>query len=111
MAENQVIDLTPDYSYFFTTVLEGLNVQFKVRWNIVDLAWYIDLDIIETETLVKGIKLIGGIDLLKQYAITELGKMFIVDTEEKFQDPDFDLIGDRYKLIYILKENRDDISF
>ncbi len=111
MAENLVIPLTPDFSYFFTTVLEDLNVQFKVRWNIVDLAWYMDIDVIETETLIRGIKMIGGIDLLKQYAITELGKMFMVDTEEKFQDPDFDLIGDRYKLIYVLKENRDDFPF
>ncbi len=111
MAENLIIPLDPDFSYFFTYVLEELNIQFKVRWNIIDLAWYMDFDIVETETVIKGIKLVGGIDLLKQYAITELGKMFMVDTEEKFQDPDFDLIGDRYKLLYILKENRNDFPF
>ncbi len=111
MAENLVIDLTPDYSYRFNSILEELNIQFYVRWNIVDLAWYMDLDIVETETKVNGIKLVGGVDLLKQYAVTELGKMFMVDTEEKFANPDFDLIGDRYKLIYILKENRDGIPF
>jgi len=111
MAENLVIPLIPDYSYRFNSILEELNIQFYVRWNIVDAAWYMDLEIVETGTKVNGIKLIGGIDLLKQYAITELGKMFIVDTEEKFQEPDFDLIGDRYKLIYILKENADDIPF
>lgn len=111
MASNKIIDLTPDYSYRFNTVLEELNILFYIRWNIVDLAWYMDLEIIETETIIKGIKLVGGVDLLKQYAIIELGKMFMVDTEEKFQNPDFELIGDRYKLIYVLKENRNDFPF
>jgi hypothetical protein len=108
MAANLIIPLEPDYAYPFNYVLEGLNVQFDVRWNFTDAAWYIDLEIIDTGTIVRGIKLVGGKNLLEQYAVTELGKIFMVDTEGQFADPDFDNIGDRYKLLYILKENADD---
>lgn len=109
MAKNLIIPLVPDYGYDVNVVLEGLNVQFNnVRWNFTDTAWYTNLIIFETDVTINGIKLVGGDELLRQYAITELGKLYMVDTENKFQEPDFDLIGDRYKLIYILKENADD---
>jgi hypothetical protein len=108
MAANQIIPLEPDYSYDFNVVLEGLNVQFSPRWNFTDNAWYTDINIIDTDTVIRGLKLVGGKNLLEQYAVTELGKLFVVDTEGQFADPDFDNIGDRFKLLYILKENVND---
>lgn len=112
MAENKIIPLIPDYSYDVNTILEGLNVQFQnVRWNFTDNAWYTNLIIFEADITINGIKLVGGDDLLRQYAITELGKLFMVDVENKFEDPNFEQIGDRFKLLYILKENVNDFPF
>lgn len=108
MADNEIIPLIPDYDYDQNSFLEGLNVQFRFRWNFTDNAWYADLTIIDTGTILKGIKLIGGTELLRPYAVTELGKMYIVDTEGQFTEPNFDDIGDRFKLLYIPKENADD---
>jgi hypothetical protein len=108
MADNQIIPLEPDYSYDFNVILEGLNVRISPRWNFTDNAWYIDLEIVDTGVIIKPLKLVGGKNLLEQYAVTELGKLFMIDTEGQFADPDFDNIGDRFKLIYILKENVDD---
>lgn len=108
MADNQIIPLVPDYAYDQNVILEGLNTKFSFRWNFTDNAWYMDIVIIDTGTTIRGIKLVGGKNLLEQYAVTELGKLFMVDTEEKFANPDFDNIGDRFKLLYILKENVND---
>ncbi len=109
MAENIIIPLVPDYAYDQNVFLEGLNIQLSLRWNFTDAAWYMDLAIVDTGTTIRGIKLVGGKNLLEQYAVTELGKLFMVDTELKFENPDFDNIGDRFKLLYVLKENADDI--
>lgn len=98
----------PYYEYF--TTLENASYKITVRWNTVDEAWYIDLEGITNGVLYRGLKLVGGVNILKPFAILELGEMWLVDLSEANQDPDFDGIGDVYKLLYLEKGESLDIT-
>jgi len=96
-----IIPLKSKAYYNFFIALEDLNWKITMRWNDTTAAWAMDLEgISESSIKVEGIRLVGGVDLLKPYAIKELGQMFIFDTEEKNEDPNFDDIGNRFILYY-----------
>ena len=89
----------------FTTELEGIGWQIYYRWNYTESAWYMDLSSVQTGDTVRGIKMVPGINILQPFALTELGWMYVVDTEGKEANPDYDGWGDRYKVLYIPKED------
>jgi hypothetical protein len=90
-------------AYEFGTELEGMACNIEYRWNATYGAWFFDLSVIETGTTLLGLCMLEGSDILRPHAVIELGRLFMVDTENKQQNPDFDNLGDRYKLIYIPK--------
>ena len=102
----KTILLTPNPDYNFTVEIEDQTVKMDVRWNLADTAWYLDITGLTFDLELKGLKMVGGVDLLKPHAVTELGGLFMVDVEDKNQDPDYDLLGDRYRLIYVTKAER-----
>lgn len=108
MADNLLLPIDAvDTNYEFEVDLEDLVWRFRFHWNETDQAWYMDLLGLDNGNDFKGIKVIGGINLLDPYAIRELGQLYLVDAENGLQDPDRDGFGDRYQLLYVLKENVD----
>ena len=105
------IPLTANASYRFTVEIESETVEFAVRWNLVESAWYFDIVGVSFTLELKGIKFVGGVNLLKPYAVRELGGLYMIDSEEKNEDPDFDGLGDRYRLIYVTKAEMESLGF
>lgn len=101
----------PDPAAFIEIELEGIAWQIYYRWNDTDAAWYMDLSSVQTGTTLKGLKLVGGSNILRPHAVTELGKILVVDTGGKQANPDFDNFGDRFKVLYIPLEDVDDYPF
>jgi hypothetical protein len=64
------------------------------------------MDLVGEGVDLKGLKLVGGVDLLFPHAVLELGQMFVLDLEGFKSDPDRDGFGDRFKVLYVPKENR-----
>lgn len=93
----------------YTIELDGASYSITTKYNAVDESWYMDLKGISNAVDFKGIKLVGGVDLLYPFAILELGQMFVLDLEGYFSDPDQEDFGDRFKVLYVPKENRIDI--
>jgi hypothetical protein len=107
VADNITIPVDSEPYSSLDTNLDGAVYTITTRWNFTESAWYMDLFSVEQATmLVRGIKLVLGEDLLKPYALVELGEMFVVDTKEGDKDPTEESLGDRHQLFYILKENR-----
>ena len=107
----QIIPTTPTPDYEFLIDLEDQTLQMRIRWNSIEGAWYLDITGVSFTLELQPLKLVGGVDLLKPHAVLELGGLQILDTEEKFEDPDFDLMGDRYKLMYIPIAELNDFTF
>jgi len=104
------LPLTSDSSsYSFDMSLENIPVTINVRWNLIDQSWYMDLIASNINLELRGLKLAGGVDLLYPYAITELGQMFVIDLEDKKEDPIRDLLGDRFQVAYFSKDDPLDI--
>lgn len=102
------IPFVPKPADNFDTELEGISWQIFYRWNYTDRAWYMDLSSVETGTTLKGLKLVNGSNILKPHAVSELGKIFVVDTEGRQENPNYDDFGDRFKVLYIPLEDVDD---
>jgi hypothetical protein len=90
--------------YYFNTTLDGVIYKFTIRWNNTDLAWYLSIaSVIDTSVDLKGIRLICGIDLLYQYHILKLGGLYMIDNDNKLEDPNFADFGTRFTMMYLPK--------
>lgn len=105
------IPLDATSSDFEKTVdIEDQTVTFRIRWNSLEEAWYTDITGVTFTLSLLGLKLVGGVNLIKPHAVIELGGLFLIDSEEKAEDPDYDLLGDRYRLIYVTKAEMSGIT-
>lgn len=97
----EVIPLIPNNPrYFFTVPLDGNVYRLSIRWNTYDSGWYMDLEGVQNGEDIKGIKLVVGPNLLKPYAIVDLGAMYVIDGEEHGTDPTFEEMGSRWQLLH-----------
>ena len=96
--------ISEDVDYTFDTELEGYVVQFRIRWNETAQAWYADMSAEGTDLNLKGVKLVGGVDLLSPFAVLDFGQMYVVDQEGTFTDPSRDTLGDRHQVVYLTIE-------
>jgi hypothetical protein len=85
----------------FSVTLENIVWQMRLRWSYTAEAWRLDMASTETGTELKGLTLAPGHNLLAPHAVLELGQLWVVDTEGKLANPDFEGIGDRFKLLYV----------
>ena len=97
----------PRYSYNID--LEDQSYTFSIHWNEYDVAWYLDILGVSNGIDFPGIKMVVGQNLIKPYAILELGALYIIDGEAEGLDPDYDNIGTRYMLYYVPTTNPDAI--
>jgi hypothetical protein len=100
-----IIPLDVDSRYLFSVELEDELYQMSIHWNETDSAWYLDLAGLSNDVDYKGIKLVTGPNLLKPYAILELGALYIIDGDEEGLDPDYDEMGSRYQMYYVPRSN------
>ncbi len=103
------IQLFVDPRYSFKIDLESDSYEFHIHWNVAAAAWYLDIEGISNTVDYKGIRLSTGVNLLKPYAIREMGALYIVDGEGENSDPDYDNIGSRWFMYYVPTTNPDNI--
>ncbi len=79
------IPMTDDRGVSYDLVLREIKFNFRFLWNDVDEAWF--LDIFKDDVLVIGsIRLVYGIDLLRQFQHLFPGRMALAITRELGQD-------------------------
>lgn len=75
------VPFTSDTWRSFSTVLNEVEYTFTQRFNELNQRWYFDLGLEVTgETLVAGIPILIGCDLLEPYALG-IGSMLAVDLQ------------------------------
>jgi len=103
------IPLFVDSRYSFKIDIENNVYEFHLHWNTEADAWYLDIEGISNTVDKKGIRLSTGVNLLKPYAIREMGALYMFDAEGAGLDPDYDNIGSRYVMYYVPTTNPDNI--
>lgn len=91
--------------------LDGEPYRLRVYWLPHDSVaqqvtgvsgkWLLDLVGENNGIEILSISLLVGVNLLEPYGYRELGGLALADTEGKFQDPNFEGFGTRWKLIYV----------
>jgi hypothetical protein len=99
------IPLTNDPFKTFQIELDGNDYQFKIRWNDTDQSWFLDLVGVTNGIALYGLKLISGVNILGPHGFASLGELYIADFEDRQTDPTLDDLGDRYKLLYVPRED------
>lgn len=75
----QVVPFTSDNWSKFTTSLNGVSYQFVQHFNERNQVWYFDIALGSTGvTLVAGVPILIGCDLLAPYALG-IGSMYAID--------------------------------
>ena len=101
------IPLSTNPRYAFKISLESNAYKFHIHWNVIAAAWYLHIEGISNTVNYRGIKLVTGVNLLKPYAIRELGALYMVDGDGEGLDPDRYNIGSRYFMYYVPTTNPD----
>ncbi len=62
-----MITFTNDSSQKFSTTINGKLYFFEVSYNTLTDEWILDIN--DTNIFIYGIRIVGGIDILKQYGL------------------------------------------
>jgi hypothetical protein len=89
-------------SYNFQITLEGIVFTLHFRFNVRDDRWYMDVNDVDDEPIVTGVKLLYGLPLLDRYKNERLplGRFIILDETGEERNPTRDGLGVDFKLLY-----------
>lgn len=92
---------TDIYHYSQQVELDGELYTFTFSYNSRADSW--SLDIGEERDVIQGVRLTGGIDIMKQYHHLDVppGELWCVDLDGLGREPTRSLFGDRVVLQYI----------
>lgn len=85
-------------------LLDGEFYTLNFRWNKRASRWYLDLADGEGDMIATGLAIVVGIPItahLRAHAGVPPGVIVCVDTTDAGEDPGFDELGERCKLIYL----------
>jgi len=99
----QTIRLSPGYWENVPVALDGIPVVIRLTYNDIDFGYFIDLRAEDDSIDVKGLRLNSCMDVLDGLAISELGRLFVVDLEQEIIDPTYEGLGTRFVLMYLPK--------
>lgn len=90
----------------FTVSLAGVEYQLTLRWNASDEGgWVLDIDLPDNAgSLVDGIPLVTGCDLLAPYAYLGFGGSLVVWSEDSDAAPTEDNLGTGPGLYFVTEE-------
>ena len=99
------IPIQPDLNAFEQRIqLDGEYYTSRFRWNPRAERWYLDLLSGDGDPIVNGIALVVGVPLtmhLRTLTGMPPGAFVCVDTDKLGNDPGFDELGVRVKLVYL----------
>lgn len=87
--------------YRTETRIDGESYRLTLRWNQTSETWYLDIEGLTVDLHILGIALIVGSDLLRPFAILELGSLYVVDLENRDENPTREGLGDRFRLVHL----------
>lgn len=89
----------------FTCALGGTEYRLVVKWNHVAACWVLDIYTLADASVVLGIPLVTGYDLLAQYAYLGFGVELHVQTDDDADAvPTFDNLGTNGHLFIVVSE-------
>lgn len=94
-----IIPLTSDPAQRFEINLNNVRYFFIIKYNYNADIWALTIQD-SSSTLIEGIIMLPGVNLLAPHEDITLGELWMVDQSEKNIDPDGENIGDLVKLIY-----------
>lgn len=80
MSTVYIVPLLPTPQTFEIT-LGTTTYNLTVKWNTVSICWVLDIADTANTTIVSGIPLVTGADLLAQYGYLNFGGKLIVQTD------------------------------
>jgi hypothetical protein len=84
-----------NYAQFFSVTLNGLIYNFRTYWNSQpDAGWVMDIADQNNNSLVQGIALVTGVDILRQYHYLGIaGQIYVVTKGDLLAAPTYAGLG------------------
>jgi hypothetical protein len=97
----EIIKLFSTYWAEIATTLDKIPVTIRLTYNEVDAGYFADILAADGSIDAKGLGVRTNADMLDGLALSELGRLFIIDLEKGGIDPTFDDLGARFALCYL----------
>ncbi len=102
MSSTYEIPLSPQPQKF-QIVIAGVTYGLRVYWSAAAQAWVLDIQDVNGTTLLNGVALVTGADLLEQYAYLQFGfGLFVGNDDSLFGVPTFQSLGLNSHLIAVV---------
>ena len=104
-----IIPLKAEAEYTLRIDLDNIACRIRVYWNefsdavksSYDTTGFWSMDVVNDIFDIKGIKLVGGTDLMWPYSHINFGGFILYDMTGQNLEPEFDGIGERWQLNYV----------
>lgn len=95
------IPLSPEPQKF-SIELAGVSYNLNLSWNEVVSAWVVDIADRNENPILRGIPLVGNVDLLEPYPYLNFGGQLIAQTDNDIEvPPTFNNLGSTGHLYFI----------
>ncbi len=93
--------LVSDNNYTLVCPIDDEAIEFDVRWNSRDEAWYLDIYEDDDTVIALNVKLVLGVSLGRKsrHPFFQSHTMIAVDTTGSGTDPGYDDLGSRVQII------------
>lgn len=96
------VPLAPPQPQRFNIELAGQTRQLTLVWNIPAACWLMNIADQNGDTIVNGLPLITGADLLEQFEYLLFGGNFVAQTDSMADEvPTFDNLGETGRLYFV----------
>jgi len=101
-----ILPLQPNPNFKYRSVLDGYEFELRFAWAPVQSMWFVDVVCEELYVDVKGIALVTGFNILGGRGLYQVGFLALIDLQGS-EDPNFEDFGDRWKLLYLTRDEVD----
>jgi hypothetical protein len=101
IADLEVVSVFSTYGAEIITALDGIPVTIRLTYNDVDDGFFVDILATDGSIDVKGLRASTNADMLDGLALSELGRLVVIDLERGLVDPIYEDFGGRFGLFYL----------
>lgn len=102
------IPVTSEGAQSFRATISGSTYDVFISYNSRMNVWYMDLNL-NNETLVTGVALLGGVDIVSHYAIN-LADLYVVNIDNTRVDAEINNLGEDVLLVKLTPEEAQNIG-
>ena len=106
IADLEVVSVFSTYWAEISAALDNIPVTIRLTYNEIDSGFFVDILATDGSIDIKGLRASTNADMLDGLALSELGRLILIDLQRELIDPTYDDFGERFILVYLPRASK-----